>query len=119
MAQRTTNTIQELLQKVASQVAQFMQAAPPDELDKAHELLAFVTSMSQQPIQDMQSHGQMPAGAGGAPPSFGSPPPSDLGGGGAGMGGIMPSPQIPPQLGNSSNALRSTDTLRRLLSPAQ
>lgn len=116
MAERSTNTIAELSQRIMKDIGQYKLSASEDEMPFLQELEDFLISKNREPIQQMQNAGLLPSGqqmdpamaamgmAG--PAGMGAPPNAGFQGSG-GVRGVVTGP--PP--------ITNTDELRRMLTP--
>jgi hypothetical protein len=108
VASKTTNTLQELLQRFLADMGQFKMVASESDLASTVELETMILQLARKPIENIQQQGLTNA------------TPQD-----AGMGGMPPSPgamgnfgSAPPG-GPGRQAMPSPDELRRVLGGAQ
>lgn len=90
MAERSTNTFPEVLNKFLAEIgkSKALDDVGPPEMTLLVQLENSILGYRKQPVQDMQDSGQLPQdqGGGGGPSFLGS----------GGVGGVSMQPQIPP-----------------------
>lgn len=94
MADRTTNTFPEILNKFMGEIgkAKMLDDVGPPETTLLVNLENAIIQYRKAPVQDMVDQGQLPPDQGGGGPGGGGP--SFLGSGG--VNGVSMQPQIPP-----------------------
>lgn len=111
MAERSTNTIAELFQRIMKDLGQFKLSATPEELPVIQELEDWIIQKNSEPIEQMTQQGLLP-GAGQMDPmmqAMANAGPAPGGPSFEGSGGVRGVPTAAPPLGN-------VDELRRMLS---
>lgn len=116
MAQRSTNTVREALERLFADVGQ-MKLLPDagPYMDFIYQLETAIMDKLREPISQMEAQGLLPPGMSGQPPGAPQPGPQP-----SAMGGMPMMGGVPQQRGNMPGpAAPNADELSRLLNAGQ